>query len=380
MSLRSFPIISVKGKPFECGLQHGTQARKLVRDNVDMYFNLWNAMWGAKRPEVLEKCHQFIPAIGEYDADILEELQGLARGADLSLEEIIALNARYELIWGERVSRKYGGCGCTSIAALPEVTKDGHTIMGQNWDIAPVHFDYCVILEIEQEGKPKIVTSTEAGLIALKGMNSAGLGLCANGLVSTIDRFEPGVPFFIMIRGMLSAENFTRSIQAALNAKTSISGNVLIAHRDGEAIDLEVTPQDVGIVHAEGGILTHSNHFLAFTNRGDFRDLFKRFVPNSLFRYHRARRLLEKDRGHIDIGSFKRVFSDHFSYPDSICWHVNPRDDELNQIKTVNSMVMDLNEGALYITEGNPCQNDYVKLTPFAKAAAEPGRLAASKR
>ncbi|MFC1903596.1 C45 family autoproteolytic acyltransferase/hydrolase [Chloroflexota bacterium] len=366
MVLKSFPVISVKGKPFECGRQHGSQARELIRKNVDLYFHLWGDMWGAKRPEIIEKCHNFIPVIGEYDADILEELQGIAKGTDLSLEEIIALNARYELLWGERVTRQFRPGGCTSMAALPGVTKDGHTIAGQNWDTGPVHFDYVIILEVEQEGKPKVFLSTEAGLIGLKGMNSAGLGLCANCLVSNLDRFEPGVPFFIMIRKALNAENFTRSMQAILTAKTNVSGNVLMAHQDGEAIDFEVTPEDVGIVHDEEGILTHSNHFLAFTNRADFKDLFKRFAPSTLFRYHRARRLLELDKGSIDIDSFKRVFSDHFSYPDSICWHVNPRDSKLGQIKTVNSIIMDLKEGAMYITEGNPCQNEYVKLTPFS--------------
>jgi isopenicillin-N N-acyltransferase-like protein len=384
MPLRSFPVISVKGKPFDCGLQHGSQVRELVRKNVDLYFNLWSAMWGAKRPEVLEKCRQFIPIIGEYDADIMEELQGLAKGADLSLEEIIALNTRYELLWGEKVARQFGRDGCTSMAALPWVTENGHTLVGQNWDMAPVHFDFAIILEVEQEGKPKVVLGTEAGVIGQKGMNSAGLGLCVNCLVSNLDRFEPSTPFFIAVRGALNAENFTRSLQAILGTKISVSGNILIAHRDGEAIDLEVTPEDVGIVHAEDGILTHSNHFLAFTNRADLKDLFKRYAPSTLFRYHRARRLLEPDKGHIGIESFQRVFRDHFSYPDSICWHVNPRDNELSQINTVNSVIMDLEEGSVYITEGNPCQHEYVKLTPFvgrAQRTAEPAGLATpSKR
>lgn len=73
MALGSFPVITVKGKPFECGQQHGAQAGKLVRQNVDLYFRLWKEMLGMDRPEILDKCRQFVPPIGEYDADILED-------------------------------------------------------------------------------------------------------------------------------------------------------------------------------------------------------------------------------------------------------------------------------------------------------------------
>ena len=80
MALQLSPIISVKGKPFDCGRQHGTQARERIRKNIDAYFDLWSALWGAKRPEVLEQCRHFVPVIGEYDTDSLEELEGIARG------------------------------------------------------------------------------------------------------------------------------------------------------------------------------------------------------------------------------------------------------------------------------------------------------------
>lgn len=376
-TLKQTPVISVKGKPYECGLQHGTQAGALIRKNVNNYFRRWKATMGMERSEILEKCRQLPPVIGEYDNDILEELQGLAKGANLSLEEVIALNARYELIWGERVVRFFGDRGCTSVAALPEVTGDGHTYIGQNWDNSPKLTDIMILLDVEQTGKPRVVLSTEAGLLGLKGMNSAGLGMVVNGLVTTKDRFDATcVPWFLVLRSAINAENFARSLQAVLRAKLSICGNVMFAHKDGEAIDLEATPGDVGVVHDKDGILTHSNHFLALSNRSDLTDIFKKFIPNSLFRYHRARRLLAMDSGHIDISSFRRVFTDHFSYPDSLCWHINPNDDTESHTKTIRSIIMDLTEGAMYLTEGNPCENNYVKLTPFAARAKIKNKIA----
>ncbi|TET40811.1 MAG: hypothetical protein E3J66_06440 [Dehalococcoidia bacterium] len=366
MISQQFPVISVKGKPFECGRQHGSQAREQIRKNVDLYFDLWQQLWGAKRPEVLEQCKGFIPVIGEYDADILEELEGIAKGADLSLEEVIALNTRYELSKVQNLASQPVNEGCTSMVALPQVTKDGHTILGQNWDYKVRFYETSIILEVEQETKPNLVTHTEAGVICHRGMNSAGMGVCLNGLVSNLDRFEPRTPILIMMRGILNANSFDQALKAVLGTEATASGNFLIAHRDGEAIDLEILPDDVDCLYPDRGILTHSNHFLGFTNRKDWWYSIKSASPSSLFRFHRARQLLELD-DHIDVGSFQRVFKDHFSYPNSICHHVDVHREEPRQTATLASAIMDLTERAFYITKGSPCQNEYYKLQPHAR-------------
>jgi isopenicillin-N N-acyltransferase-like protein len=326
---------------------------------------MWNTLWGAERREILEQCKGLVLAIGEYDADILEELEGVARGADLSLYEIVALNARYEINFALGIAPKYVNGGCTSVAALPQVTTGGHTILGQNWDWLFRFQELNVIMEVEQAGKPSLVTQTEAGTLAHRGMNSVGLGVCFNGMVSSQDKFESKTtPFLIMMRGILNADSYSQALKAVLGTRVTLSGNFLIAHRDGEAIDLEVSPGDVGFLYAEDSILTHSNHFIAFSNREDLKDILKELYPDTLFRFNRAKQLLEPDKGHIDIGSFQRVFKDHFSYPQSICRHVDDRALGIRQWTTLYSIIMDLEEQAIYIAEGYPCQSEYYKLTP----------------
>ena len=162
-------------------------------------------------------------------------------------------------------------------------------------------------------------------------MISAGVGVCLNALVSNRDTLEPTTPFLIVARGILNADSFSQALKAVLSTRTTVSGNMLIAHRDGEGIDLEVTPTEVGYLQAEDGIITHTNNLLALVNREDIVDTMKSVLPDTLFRYSRSRHLLAAEKGHINIGSFQRVLKDHFSYPDSICRHVNPRDPEPNQ-------------------------------------------------
>jgi len=358
-----FPLVSVRGTPSECGLQYGSITRGLLCKQIEFYFDLWKRLWGAQRTNVLEQCHKLIPIIGEYDADILEELEGIAKGAEVSLEEVVALNARYELNWACSLVPTAESQPCTILAALPEVTKSGHTLMGENWDFRPRVHDCLIVLEIRQRGKPSIMTITEAGQIGVMGMNSAGLGLCGNGLVSSLDSFnESRLPIWLLKRSVLNAGSFSDAIKAVMNTKVGVSLNFLIGHQAGEVIDLEVTPKDVGFLHAEDGILAHSNNFLALANRPDILDVMKTTLPDTLFRFERARHLLAKDHGHIDIGSFQRVFRDHFSYPNSICRHSDPRQDETRQLATIQSLIMDLENRTLFVAEGPPCENEYIKL------------------
>jgi len=356
------PVISVKGKPFECGQQYGTQARKIIQENVAVYFEMWRTLWGAERKDILPKSHALMPVIGEYDADLLDELEGLAKGAELSIDEIVALNARYEINFSLGISSLYHGGGCTSVSSLTPVTRDGHTLIGQTWDWLPRFQEFNVILKAEQKGKPAVVTQPEAGVLAHRGMNSAGIGACFNGMSSNRDVFGVAVPFLLIMRRILNSESYSQALQAVFQAKATVSGNFLIAHRDGEAIDLEVSPLDVGFLYPEGGILTHSNHFIALKNREGFADILRSIYPDTLFRHQRARHLLEQDKGHIDVSSFQRVFRDHFSHPNSICRHVDERVDGIKQWVTLYSAIMDLSEPAMYVARGYPCQSEYEKV------------------
>ena len=354
------PVISVKGKPFDCGQQYGSRAQKIIQKNVAVYFDMWRSLWGADPKDILQKSRSLIPAIGDYDAEMLEELEGLAKGAGITLDEIIAINARYEINFALGISCLYHG-GCTSVSALPQVTRDGHTLVGQTWDWLPRFQEFNVILQVEQAGKPSVVTQPEAGVLAHRGLNSAGLGACFNGLSSSRDTFGATVPALLIMRRILNSESFSEAQQAVVRAKATVSGNFFIAHRDGQAVSLEMSPSGVGSVHPEDGILTHSNHFIARKNNG-LTDILKSLYPDTLSRHLRARELLAQDRGHIDVNSFQRVFRDHQGQPASICRHLDERVDGIKQWVTLYSAIMDLSEPAMHVARGYPCQSEYEKV------------------
>jgi len=363
MKETNMPIISVKGDAYNRGLEHGRKVKKLVQKNVNYYMYLWKTYSNMDREFVLKKTGEFVKPIERYDKEILDEMKGLADGADVTLEEIIALNARYEFVWAkmeiEYIERK----GCTSIGATPEATLNNHTLIGQNWDYKPKVKEQCILLEVEQKNKPNIVMHTEAGIIGQKGFNSSGIGLVVNALCSDNDRFEPRIPFWVMCRGVLNSDTLPDALGAVIATERAVSGNLLIAHEDGEIVDLESTPSDVGFMYPIKGVLAHANNFVDLRFAQNIIDKFKVVIPDSIIRTNRAQRFLENASSNISLDTFKNILGDHFGKPNSICRHPDSRLHVDLQLESIASLIMDLNERTMNITSGPPCEYEYRTLT-----------------
>ena len=139
-------------------------------------------------------------------------------------------------------------------------------IIGQNWDWLLHAARTLVVLEVRQDEGPDFVTVVEAGLLAKTGMNAAGLGLVTNALVTDADVGEPGLPYHVLLRAVLDCTTVTEALQVLQAGLRSSSANYLIAHASGAALDIEAAPGDftrLYPVYPEGGVLRHTNHFLA---------------------------------------------------------------------------------------------------------------------
>lgn len=349
-------IISVEGSPSDIGFQYGTQAKDLIIRNIETYQIQFKRFAKIDWEKVKEDASNWIPIIRDYDEDIMEEIEGIAAGAGRSVGEIVALNARYEFTMTPLSGKSYSEC--TSFAVTPDAKSTNVMILGQNWDFRSKFKETCVLLKIKQnEKKPNILTHVEAGTVGHKGLNSHGLGVCINALLSNRDRVSPGVPLVSVVsRKILNSGTIRDAIYAVAKAKRAASINYMIAHAEGEAIDLEVTPEDIGILHPENGILTHSNNFIS--SDANVKDLGKTIFSDSPIRWNRIRRLLLKKKK-LNVSAIRNVASDHFDYPNSICRHPDPRFHPDDQFETITSVVMNLKQGRMYMTEGSPCQVPY---------------------
>jgi isopenicillin-N N-acyltransferase like protein len=346
----SFPYIQVEGGPYERGRQYGEQARDRVRVSRDIYFPAFAAK-GLEWPRVKELARRFADAVREYEPAFLEEMRGIADGASMQLEEIVALNARTELLYRQDE-------GCTGAACMPEVTESGHTLLGQNWDWRPACRESAVVLHIRPDDGPEILTFVEAGLLGRAGVNSEGIGVTGNFLQSDQDFGRGGIPIPFIRRRILSSRSLAEAVGWVVRTPRAFSSNHLIAHAPGEAIDCESAPEDVFFVYPEAGILHHSNHFRSAAAAVRLRDTGIGRYPDTLYRDRRLRKGLESTAPEITVRDFQEALRDHYGLPNAVCRHEAERNDG-TVISTVSSLVMDLNEGRLWVAAGPVCENEF---------------------
>jgi len=134
-----------------------------------------------------------------------------------------------------------------------------------------------------------------------------------------------------------------------VRAPRGASGNYLIAHRDGVAIDFETTPDNVYVVYPERGLLTHANHFQSVVAQTT--GVTKYYTGDTLYRDFRARQLLEPKIGKITIDDIKLVLRDEFGAPRAICRtpHDYPGQEPT---MTIASLVFDLKHDVLHVAAG----------------------------
>jgi isopenicillin-N N-acyltransferase-like protein len=352
----------VAGGPRERGRQYGEQARERVRRSVDAYDDVFAHYAGWDRAKVREEAGRFRAPIAAHGAKYLEELQGIAEGAAVGELDVLAINVRTEIMFAatarDAEARRRLPPECSAFAALGGRTGDGRMLVGQNWDWLVHAFDTTVVLQARQDDGPDYVTIVEAGLLAKAGMNSAGVALATNALVSDADVGEPGVPYHVLLRSILDAEAVSDALGALQRGTRSSSANYLIAHADGVAIDVEAAPGDFSklfVGYPQDDLLLHTNHF---GNAGyDARDVSMVAMPDSPFRLARLQQLVGAHDGPLDLAFWQRALGDHAMFPLGVCCHPDPRGTvPAEDYASVMAVVMDPAARMLWIASGNPCE------------------------
>jgi isopenicillin-N N-acyltransferase like protein len=351
-----FPLYVLAGTPRECGHQHGEQAADRVARTIDIYISAFGRQGNLSLAEVRARAASFAAEIEALDADIMAEIRGIADGARQRVEDIVAINCRTELLYGSRAGTQ-PATECTTIVALPEATAGKGVLIGKNWDWRAPTVDTVVILQVRQTGKPALSLIVEAGMVGRDGFNEHGIAVCGNLLVSNEDKGKVGVPIPILRRRILHSRHYYDAIDTLVRSARGASGNYLIAHRDGVAIDFETTPDHVYTVYPERGLLTHANHFQSPV--AQISGVAKYYTGDSLYRDFRARQLLEHKIGNITVADIQSVLKDEFGAPRAICRY--PHDYPGHEpTMTIASLVFDMSNEVMHVAAGQPTRSSYV--------------------
>ncbi len=367
-----FPLIDVSGPARERGRIHGSRARIRIERSIATYARLF-AFCGIPWSGAQERAAGYRRLIGDLHPDFLEEIEGIAAGAGRQVNEILALNARTEILppsypgeahvdW-KKIARANAQAGvpdwgeCTAIAVKPERSTTGTTLLAQNWDWLGAQRASLILLRRREPDGSASLTLTEAGMLAKIGLNDRGFGVCLNILRSSDDGSRTGVPVHVLLAALLRLDDVEQAIAYASKLAFGGSSNVLCADASGALAALEFSPRGLYPVRGEGATLCHTNHFLAPEAAQDEASL----AP-SLSTYPRLERIGEIVRGHAgkfspeDLEAALRDETDGFL---SICRRPDASLAPEMRIETVASVVIDLGARLMRVAPDVPSLTQY---------------------
>jgi len=324
-----FPLIDLSGSPRERGRAHGKAAADRLRRGARMYAEslLKN---GVDWPELERRAEAMVPSIEAFDPAYVEEMRGIAEGANEPFAAVVLMNARTEMVAAARHQQAAKQAarevpdGCTAALALPEASADGTLLHGQNWDWRAECAETGVVLRIRRDDGPDILTFTEAGGLSRSGLNSAGIGLTANALECDRDyKRGPGVPLPFIRRKVLESAHLAQAVHTIMSAPKLGSNHMAVSHCDGEAFGFECAPDETFWLAPDRGLYVHANHWISDAARARVKDTGLAETPCSIYRDKRVRdqlgRHLEPGGGKLSLEDFRTAFFEDWGSPWSVC-------------------------------------------------------------
>jgi len=186
---------------------------------------------------------------------VVEELDAAARAAGVDPLALFA-QAVHEL---STFSQTKVPAHCTDVAAVPELTADGHLLVAHNNDLSAGDENDVVAIEWKVEGEPTIFTLGLGPWISV-GWNEAGLSITGNEVAPKDEGV--GIPRLLQVRDVLTRTTLTEATRAILHPARASSYNWVVAQ--GEvvlSIEGSATAAEA-IAPAEDGTLAHTNHYV----------------------------------------------------------------------------------------------------------------------
>ncbi|HTN86947.1 MAG TPA: C45 family peptidase [Sorangium sp.] len=350
------------------GRAHGGALAVQIARNIETCYRRFENN-GLDRGEVRRKAAAWAELVRRERPDYDLEMRAVAAGAMADPLDVAIVNLRFEIgfpLMARRAAAMAAEAdGCTSFAVLPEASADLQMRIGQTLDGIAAIAGNLAVIRSRRSARVTVLGLHEAGSVGPSvGLNSCGVGVVYNSLITPECADPPqGLPFRLRVLGVLESGNFARALDVALQAPRPTATHLLLGHRDGEAVGLELASRRAAYLHPEQDIMTHANHIERLAG---VTSLFERLLPDSVFRGARLRRHLAARRGALDEAALHAALADHFSYPSSICLHGDGTAAQERRAMTLAGIILNLTSGVLGVTDGPPCAGalERFSLTP----------------
>lgn len=344
--------IKLAGTAYEIGYQHGRDAKKEVHYSLDSYERLFHHEKNISWSEAREIAKDHINYLDKHEDDFLEEIEGIAKGAAVDFEDILALNARSEIALTGNTD------GCTSLGIVSP--SNNNLYMAQTWDWRPAQKRSLLTVNIETP-QSEVVMVTEAGILGKIGMNNHGMGVCLNAL--RVNERQHTLPIHVTLRKILNSDNIEEALEIINNKEVASAANILVGQDDSDStrkiVNNEITVEHVDSEEiSRSGHVYHTNHIRSpeilhsLDGRHDSHE-------NSYQRLEKIDDLIsdsidsDQDINHSEI---RKWLSNHDNAMYSICRHGNDaaKQDYVDTV-TAFGISMNLSEKNLHVMEGTPC-------------------------
>lgn len=240
-----YRVLHVKGTPYEMGFQQGALLRDSIRENVHYLFEVKGKelkidvaglnLLDPKRviAGIAARQRKFVPD------RFFEEMQGVADGAGMDVQDIVIANFIPELFH------------CSGFALGRSTTKDGRVYHGRvldygcDWRLQ----EHAILTVAEPEGRSPFVNVTYAGFVgSVTGMNAEKISIGEMG-GKGLGRWD-GVPMaFLMRMALEDAKSLDEAVAVFRdNPRTCEYYFVVADGETGEAVGMEASADVFSVV------------------------------------------------------------------------------------------------------------------------------------
>lgn len=275
---RKMPVLELKGNAYERGWQHGTQLKK----EIAAVFARWKLNMRSPNPDSLISAFlaatHFEPATRKHIPALLDELKGIAAGSGQPYTDVFAFQLLDEfwIYLDTKRNEQRHHCSGIGVAAMA----DRPAYIAQNMDVENYMQGGQVLLHIPSNAKePEQYIITCAGLVALNGMNAAGIGMCMNTIME-LQASADGLPVAFIIRGVLNQKNGKDAMDFLQNVKHASGQNYILGIVDS-VYDFEASANKVVRFLPQTGnhsLVYHTNHALV---NDDVKPWYKKLFENN---------------------------------------------------------------------------------------------------
>jgi hypothetical protein len=278
----TIPISMVRcaGTPRQCGQAHGEALRELIQAMLGR----WRAaLVRPGRPDPQAYLRNFLSqtsyleAMERHTPELAEELRGIAAGAAVPFDDLLAFNLLDEEWWFSQ-SPAAQPPGCTVVGVMPP---GGAPLLAQTMDIDTLYDGAQAVLRLAVAGRPEALVFTFAGMIGLNGCNADGVGVVVNNL-SMLPHAPRGLPVAAVMRGALARRTLADAARFVAEAPHASGQHYAIGGPDG-LLSLECSAAGAVPGTTPGGRLLHTNHPLAAAEQAP--GWSPAATPNSCARY-----------------------------------------------------------------------------------------------